>query len=57
MSKKMGRPKAEKPKSNLVACRLTDEDLIKLREYCKIHNMTYSDVLVKGLHILLNKEL
>lgn len=45
----MGRPKAENPKSNLVACRLTDEELLKLQQYCKIHNISQTQVVRDGI--------
>lgn len=45
---KMGRPKSENPKKNLVGFKLTDNEIKKLREYASRHNMTVTQVLQKG---------
>lgn len=49
MNKKIGRPKTDKPKSNLVACRLTDKELLKLQNYCKLHNISQTKVIRNGI--------
>lgn len=49
MQNKIGRPKTDKPKSNFVACRLTDEELLKLQQYCKTHNVSQTQAIRDGI--------
>ena len=49
MQKKTGRPKTDNPKSNLVACRLTNEELLKLQQYCEIHKKSQTQVIRDGI--------
>ena len=49
LQNKIGRPKTDKPKSNFVACRLTDEELLKLQQYCKIHNVSQTQAIRDGI--------
>lgn len=37
---KMGRPKSENPKKNLIGLKLTEEETVKLKEYASKHDMT-----------------
>jgi hypothetical protein len=50
---KMGRPKSDSPKLKSVGIRLADEDYKKLIEYASEHNLTITQVLLKGLNLLL----
>jgi hypothetical protein len=50
---KMGRPKSDSPKLKSVGIRLADEDYEKLIEYASEHNLTITQVLLKGLNLLL----
>lgn len=49
MQKKTGRPKTNNPKSNFVACRLTDEELLKLQQYCEIHKISQTQAIRNGI--------
>jgi NRPS condensation-like uncharacterized protein len=51
---KVGRPKSECPKMKIVGIRLADEDHERLKEYASKHNLTMTDVLLKGLKLLLD---
>ena len=46
---KIGRPKSNKPKVNIVACRLTDEELLKLQQYCKANKMSQTQVIREAI--------
>lgn len=48
----MGRPKAESPKKKNVSLRMTKEEYDKLTEYAAKHNLTITDVVHKGVHLL-----
>lgn len=50
---KMGRPKLDAPKLKSVGIRLTDEEYEKLMEYASAHNQTITEVLLKGMRLLL----
>ena len=56
MKKKIGRPLTGNPKSNIVACRLTDDELWKLQEYCRIHNLSQTDVIRDGILKMIEEE-
>lgn len=49
---KMGRPKAESPKKKNVSFRMTMEEYEKLTKYAEEHNLTITEVLHKGVHLL-----
>ncbi len=49
---KMGRPKAESPKKMNVSFRMTEAEYKKLAEYATEHNLTITEVLHKGVHLL-----
>lgn len=53
MSPRTGRPKAENPKDIDVKVRF-DKDLHeKLLEYCQKHNVTRTEAIRQGVHLLL----
>lgn len=56
MSPKVGRPKAEKPKTVNYSIRLDYETEIKLLEYCKVHHITKGEAIRRGIHLLIGKE-
>lgn len=49
---KMGRPKAESPKKKNVSFRMTEVEYGKLMKYAEKHNLTITEVLHKGVHLL-----
>lgn len=49
---KMGRPKAESPKKMNVSFRMTEAEYKKLAEYAAEHNLTITEVLHRGVHLL-----
>lgn len=53
--KKMGRPKAEKPKDIRFAVRLDAETEQKLTEYCAEHGITKGEAIRRGIQLLLEK--
>ena len=52
---KMGRPKSSSPKLRSVGIRLTDEESEKLKKYASKHNLTITEVLLKGMRLLLEQ--
>ena len=54
MSAKMGRPVSDNPRKNPVGCKITDEALQRLDEYCKVNNVKKSDVVRAGLEPIIN---
>lgn len=52
----VGRPKAEKPKSNRFSIRLDDETEKNLQIYCKEHNITKGEAIRRGIHLLLQQK-
>lgn len=56
MSAKIGRPKSENPKDITVKGRIDAETNERLKEYCEKHNMTITEVIRKGIDVVLEKE-
>ena len=56
MSQKMGRPKTDNPKTIEVKARIDEKTNKILMEYCEKNNMTKTDVVRKGIHLLLEKQ-
>lgn len=56
MSPKTGRPKLDNPKSIDVKARLDVETCEKLDKYCQKHEKTRSDVIRKGIDLVLNSD-
>lgn len=54
MSKKMGRPLSDNPCRNPIGCKITDEELQRLNEYCKENNITKSEVIKKSITPIIN---
>ena len=52
---KVGRPKTDNPKQELVAVRLTQEERRELETYAAVHNMTITQVLKTGVKEVLKK--
>lgn len=50
----MGRPKSSSPKLKSVGIRLADEEYEKLKKYASEHNLTITEVLLKGMRLLLD---
>lgn len=56
MAPKAGRPKSENPKDIDVKVRF-DKDLSnKLMQYCQNHNITRTEAIRRGVHLLLSQE-
>lgn len=56
MSPRTGRPKSDNPKSIEVKARIDDKMNEKLTRYCEKHQMSRTDVVRKGLEIVLENE-
>lgn len=54
MSSKMGRPPSDEPRKNLIGCKLTDQELRLLEYYCKINNISKSEVLKSAIKPIIN---
>ena len=53
---KVGRPKAEVTKEKVVSVRMKPEDYDKLKEYADSSKMTVTEVMQKGVSIILEQE-
>lgn len=49
---KMGRPKAEKPKSSKISIRFTDEEFEQLKERADHNNQTITETIREGVRLL-----
>jgi antitoxin component of RelBE/YafQ-DinJ toxin-antitoxin module len=56
LSRKTGRPKSENPKDITIKSRIDAETHKKLMEYCEKHNMTVTDVIRKGVELILEQQ-
>ena len=56
MSPRIGRPKAERPKSKDIKVRVDEETLQKLDDYCKKNSTTRAEAIRIGIYLLLKKE-
>lgn len=54
IAKKMGRPKAEKPKDIQYSIRVDTELETQLEKYCEKNNITKGQAFRKGINLLLN---
>lgn len=50
---KMGRPKAENPKSTKISVRFTDEEFEKLKERASQNDQTITEIIREGVKLLL----
>lgn len=53
MSPRTGRPKAENPKDVDVKVRFDKETHEKLLQYCQTHDITRTEAIRRGVHLLL----
>ncbi|MBD5532861.1 MAG: hypothetical protein HDQ98_11825 [Lachnospiraceae bacterium] len=53
---KVGRPKADITKEKVISVRLKPEDYDRLKEYADSSEMTVTEVVRKGIFIILDKE-
>lgn len=56
MSPRTGRPKSDNPKNIDVKVRFDEELHNKLLEYCEQHNITRTEAIRLGVHLLLSKK-
>lgn len=56
MSAKMGRPLSDNPRRHVVSCKLTDEELNNLEQYCKMNNISKSNVLKQSIKTIINPD-
>lgn len=56
MSPRTGRPKSENPLNVDVKVRLDSATNEKLEEYCKVNNITRTEAIRRGIHLLLEQE-
>lgn len=52
----MGRPKSEKPKTIEIKARIDKETDSKVQEYCEKHKVSRTDVVRKGIELVLNEK-
>lgn len=56
MSPRMGRPKADNPKSIKYSIRLDEVTENKLQHYCDNHKITKGEAIRQGIELLLDKK-
>lgn len=56
MAPKAGRPKSENPKDVDVKVRFDKELNAKLLQYCQEHEITRTEAIRRGVHLLLSQE-
>lgn len=56
MSPRTGRPKAEKPKTLEVKARIDEETNKRLLDYCERNNTNKTEVVRKGIDMVLGEE-
>lgn len=56
MSAKMGRPLSDNPRKYVVSCKLTEKELQRLDEYCKVNNMSKSEVLKESIKPIISPQ-
>ena len=56
LSPRTGRPKADKPKTIEVKARIDAETNEKLSQYCKDNNVTRTEVVRKGIGMVLEQK-
>lgn len=56
MAPKAGRPKLENPKDVDVKVRFDKELNAKLLQYCQKHDITRTEAIRRGVHLLLSQE-
>ena len=56
MPPRTGRPKTENPKAVEVKARVDQETDRRIQEYCKKHNVTRTEVVRKGIELVLGQE-
>lgn len=54
MSAKIGRPPSDDPRKKLVGVKLTEQELRLLEYYCKLNNISKSEVLKQGIQPIIN---
>lgn len=53
---KMGRPRLDRPLSVEVKARITQEQYQELLEYCRLNDVTKTDVVRKGIFLAMGKK-
>lgn len=56
MSHKSGRPKVDNPKEVVIRCRVSKAFNSEIEDFCKIHNVTKSDIITMGIKAILKEE-
>lgn len=56
MAKKMGRPKVDNAKTVKLQVRVDEMTAERLKDYCRIHEITVSDIAREGFEIILNRD-
>ncbi len=53
---KMGRPKSDVVKDNIVTIRMSDEEYLRLKEYSKVHQQTITETIKTGVSLLYKED-
>lgn len=56
MGNKTGRPKSDNPKTITVKARIDADTDSRLQKYCAENNLTRTDVVRKGIELIINEK-
>lgn len=56
MGHKTGRPKIDNPKEVVIRCRVSKDFKNEIENFCKIHNVTKTDMITMGIKAILKEE-
>ena len=53
---KMGRPRSENPKQNILTLRVTDQDRDEIKAYARVHNLSVTQTLLGAFKLMVKGE-
>lgn len=53
---KMGRPRSENPKQNILTLRVTDQDRDEIKAYARLHNLSVTQTLLGAFKLMVKEE-
>ena len=53
---KMGRPRSENPKQNILTLRVTDKERDEIKAYARLHNISVTQTLLDAFKLMVQKE-
>ena len=53
---KMGRPRAENPKQNILTLRVTDQERDEIKAYARLHNLSVTQTFLDAFKLMVKEE-